>query len=74
MQSCFTLCCFNFDTLAQGNAHKPTKELKNYREPSGDRTRYLQTEATQWLLLLNTDMVVVVELLPRERQETAYSV
>ena len=37
---------FNFDTLAQGNAYKPTKEPMNYRGPSGDRTHYLQTEAT----------------------------
>ena len=37
---------FNFDALAQGNACKPTKEPINYREPGGDRTHDLQTEAT----------------------------
>ena len=36
---------FNFDVLAQGNAYKPTMEPINYSEPSGDRTRYLHTEA-----------------------------
>ena len=39
-------CLFDFDALAQGNAHKPTKELINYRGPSWDWTHYLQTEAT----------------------------
>ena len=40
------ICWFNFDALAQGNAYKPTRELMNYRGPNGDRTHYLQTEAT----------------------------
>ena len=40
------ICCLNFDALAQGNAYKPTKEPINYREPGGDRTHDLQTEAT----------------------------
>ena len=39
-------CWFNFDTLAQGNAYKPTTEPINYRGPGEDRTHYLQTEAT----------------------------
>ena len=29
------ICWFNFDTLAQGNPYKPTKEPINYREPGG---------------------------------------
>ena len=37
---------FNLDTLAQGNAYKPTKEPINYRGPSGDRSHYLQLETT----------------------------
>ena len=40
------ICWFDFDTLAQGNAYKPTKESINYRGPGGDRTHHLQTEAT----------------------------
>ena len=40
------ICWFNLDSLAQGNAYKPTKEPINYRGPGGDRTRDLQTEAT----------------------------
>ena len=40
------LCWFNLYALAQGNACKPVKEPINYRGPSGDWTRYLQTEAT----------------------------
>ena len=50
---CISLFCsvyiyfwFNFDALAQGNAYRPIQEPINYRESSGDRTRYLQTEAT----------------------------
>ena len=35
-----------FDTLAQGNAYKPTKEPTNYHGPGGDRTHNLQIEAT----------------------------
>ena len=31
--------------LAQGNAYKPAKEPINYRGPSGNWTRHLQTEA-----------------------------
>ena len=34
------------DALSQRNAYKPTKEPINYREPSGYRTQYPQTEAT----------------------------
>ena len=37
---------FNRDSLAQENAHKPTKEPINSRGPSGDRTHYLPTEPT----------------------------
>ena len=35
------ICWFNFDALAQGNAHKPTKEPIDDRGPGGDRTHYL---------------------------------
>ena len=44
--STYSICWFNFDPLAQGNAYKPTKEPINYRGPSGDRTHDLQIEAT----------------------------
>ena len=39
------ICWFNFDALAQENAYKPAKEPINYREPGGNRTHDIQTEA-----------------------------
>ena len=61
------ICWFNFDTLAQGNAYKPTKEPINYRGPGGDLTHDLQTEATPPAASCPARTLHATEIAPKKR-------